>query len=56
MHGQFYRDHERPSVEVEKFLVWLANQPDTVLHDKRANTSLLINITMPDDSNINKKD
>jgi len=25
MHGQFYLDPERPSVDTEKFLVWLCN-------------------------------
>jgi hypothetical protein len=31
----------------------LANHPNTVLHDKKENTCLLINIDIPDDSNVN---
>jgi len=34
----------------------LANQPDVVLHDKKENTCLLIDIAIPDDSNINTKE
>jgi hypothetical protein len=34
----------------------LANRPVIVLHDKRVYTCLLIDITMPDDSNINTKE
>jgi hypothetical protein len=34
----------------------LANQPAVVLHDKKENTCLLIDITIPDDSNINTKE
>jgi hypothetical protein len=34
----------------------LANQPDIVLHDKKEETCLLIDIAIPDDSSINKKE
>jgi len=34
----------------------LANQPDTVLHDKKEKTCLLINIAIPHDSNVNTKE
>jgi hypothetical protein len=33
----------------------LANRPDTVLHDKEEKICLLIDIALPDGSNINKK-
>ena len=34
----------------------LANQPDTVLHDRKGKSCLLINMAIPDDSNINTKE
>jgi hypothetical protein len=34
----------------------LANQPDLVLHDNKEKTYLLIEIVIPDDSNINIKE
>jgi hypothetical protein len=32
-----------------------SNRPDRVLHDKKEKTCLLIDITLPDDSNVNTK-
>jgi len=34
----------------------LANQPSTVLHDKKEKTCLLLDIAIPDDSNVNTKE
>jgi hypothetical protein len=34
----------------------LVSRPDTVLHDKKEKICLLIDIAMPDDSNVNRKD
>jgi len=34
----------------------LAHPPDRVLHDKKEKTGLLIDIAIPDDSNINTKE
>jgi glutamyl-tRNA reductase len=34
----------------------VANQPDRVLHDTKENTCLLIDIALPDDTNINTKE
>jgi hypothetical protein len=34
----------------------LANRPDTVLHDRKEKTRLLIDIATPDDSNVNTKE
>jgi len=34
----------------------LANPPDIVLHDKKEKICLLIDITIPDDSNLNTKE
>jgi len=34
----------------------LANWPDTVLHDKKEKTCLLLDIAVPDDSNINTRE
>jgi hypothetical protein len=34
----------------------LAFRPDTVLRDKKGKTSLLTDITIPDDSNVNTKE
>ena len=34
----------------------LANRPDTVLHDKIGKTCLLIDVAIPDDSNVIRKE
>ena len=34
----------------------LTNQPNIVLHDKKEKTCLLIDIAIPDDSNVNTKE
>ena len=34
----------------------LPNQPDTVLHDKKEKTYVLVSIAIPDDSNVNTKE
>jgi hypothetical protein len=43
-------------VPVIKNRTILVSRPDTVLHDQKKNTCPLINIAMPDDSNINTRE
>jgi len=51
-----WKDHTVWDVPVITDQTILANWPDVVLHYKKESTCLLINIAIPDDSNINTKE